>query len=39
MTNTVFTLYDRLNNGLYSRFCNRLYEHSPLYNRLGELCK
>jgi len=28
---TVFTLYNR--------FYNRLYEHSRLYNRLGELCK
>jgi len=29
---TVFTLYSRL-------YTNRLYEHSRLYNRLGELCK
>ena len=28
---TVFTLYNR--------FYNRLYEHSRLYNLLGELCK
>ena len=31
----VYTLQPVLYNWLY----NRLYEHSRLYNRLGELCK